>query len=124
MPHRPRAGASRLLLRSRRGSCLVRVRAEDEAGVVAEAAAVACREDEVVLFDLAVATLAAALDDGLAERSHAPHVVTGELTAAGVGRQGTAGAELAVFNERSAFALAAETVVFERDEHRVGVAVV
>src|SRR5688500_5223869 len=87
------------------GSCSVRVRAEDEAGVVAEAAAVTGREDEVVLLDLAVAALAAPLDDRLAERGHAPHVVAGELAAAGVGRERTARAELAVLDERAALAL-------------------
>src|SRR5436190_10463880 len=88
-----------------------RVGAEDEGPVVAEDAPVAGAEDDVVLLDLAFTALSSALDDGFAERGHAPHVVAGELAAAGVGRERAARAELAVFDECSSFALLAEAVV-------------
>src|SRR4029079_8205607 len=95
-----------------------------EGAVVAQDAPIAGAEDDVVLLDLAFAALAAALDDGLAEWSHAPHVVAGELPAAGVRGQRATGPELAVLDERPAFALLAEAVVLQGGEDGVGVAVV
>src|SRR4051794_35902777 len=98
--------------------------AQDRRRVVVEDAAVAAREHDVVLLDLALAGLAAGLDHCLREWSEAPHVVRRELPAAGVGGERAAGAELAVLDERSALALLAEAVVLEGDEDGVRVAVV
>src|SRR6266542_3071026 len=98
--------------------------AQDRRRVVVEDAAVAAREHDVVLLDLPLARLATRLDHGLRQRREAPHVIGRELSAAGVGGERAAGAELAVLDERAAFALLAEPVVLERDEDRVRVAVV
>src|SRR5690349_6795487 len=68
-----------------------RVGTEHEGAVVAKDAPVAGTKDDVVLGDLALAALAAGLNDRLAERGHAPHVVAGELAAASVRRERTAG---------------------------------
>src|SRR5688572_12031274 len=103
---------------------LVPARAEDEGRVVAETAAIPGGKDEVVLLDLALTALPPCLDDGFAERGHAPHVVAREFAAASIGWERAARAEFAVLDEGTALALAAETVVLQRDERRVGVAVV
>src|SRR3954452_1670688 len=100
------------------------VRAEDRRGVERQDAAVAGDEDVVVLVDLPLARLAARLDHALRERREAPHVVRGQLAAAGVARQRAPRPELAVGDEVAAFALGAIPVVLERDEDRVRVAVV
>src|ERR687887_246036 len=67
--------------------------AQDRRRVEVEDAPVAAREHDIVLRDLAPAGLAARLDDRLRERREAPHVVGGELPAAGVGGERSAGAE-------------------------------
>ena len=82
-----------------------------------ERAAVAAHEDEVVLVDLATAALPARLDHAFGHRRHAPHVVRGQLTAAGVRGQRASATERARRRERAAFTLRAEAVVLERDDH-------
>jgi hypothetical protein len=100
------------------------VRAQHQRGVVGQDAAVAADRDDVGGGRLPVATLAPGLDDRLRQRGEAPHVVGGELAAAGVHRQRPAGPERAGGGQRPAFALRAEPVVLQRHQHRVGVAVV
>jgi hypothetical protein len=91
--------------------------------VEVKGAAVAADED-VVVGCLAVAGLAAGLNDGFGEGGEAPHVVAGELSASGVGGQLAAGCELAVGDEWSTIALGAEAVVLEGDQDGVRVTVI
>src|SRR5215216_6809690 len=90
-------------------------RRQDRRRVPVERAAVAADEHEVVVRHLALAAVAARLDHALRERREPPHVERRELAAAGVRRQRPARTELAVLDERAAFALLAEAVVLERD---------
>ena len=91
---------------------------------MAKDSAVSADQDHVGGRRLAVATVAARLDDRLGQRREPPHVVGGELASAGVHRQRTARRQRAAGRERTALAFGAEPVVLEGHEHRVGVAVV
>src|SRR5262249_31133531 len=88
-----------------------RVRAEDQRGVVVEGAPVAAQEDEVVRGHLAIAAVAARLDDRLGQRRRAPEVVARELTATRVRRKRSSHRGLATRHERAGLALLAEAVV-------------
>src|SRR5882757_2474787 len=92
--------------------------------VIVEVTAVGADEDGVTVCHLTLTGLPATLDHGLVQRGEGPQVEGRQLPAPGVRRQGPTKAELAVGDERPALAFCAETIVLERDEDGVGIAVV
>src|SRR5437868_1896675 len=90
----------------RHGSCLSSS-AQDGNGAIAHVA-IAGNETDLGLLDLCLAGLASELADKLDDVVHAGHVRLGQQPAVRVDRQAAAKPDVAVLNERPAFALAAE----------------
>src|SRR5215510_15660349 len=85
-----------------------------------ELSAVARRQNDVAVLDLALARLAAQLPDRFCHAGEVAKVIAGEQSPAGVDRNAPARSDGAGFDERPALAFLAEAVVLELEQHLGG----